>query len=88
MIAFAIMKKFSYIRITSLAPFECGLQPKANARMPFSLQFFLISLVFLIFDMELILIYPALDSTSIRPIISSTILLILIFLLTARFYIE
>nr|AAF31675.1 NADH dehydrogenase subunit 3 [Galathealinum brachiosum] len=38
--------------------YECGFDPKAFSRIPFSLQFFLISILFLIFDVEIILISP------------------------------
>ena len=41
-----------------LSPFECGFSPKLNSRINFSLQFFLITLIFLVFDVELILIFP------------------------------
>jgi len=41
-----------------LRPFECGFAPQINSRTPFSIQFFIISLIFLIFDIEIILIFP------------------------------
>lgn len=42
------------------SPFECGFEPVLRGRGRFTMQFFRVSLVFLIFDAELILLFPLL----------------------------
>nr|USF17748.1 NADH dehydrogenase subunit 3 [Junonia orithya] len=57
MISFIISKK-SFLDREKCSPFECGFDPKCLARIPFSLHFFLITMIFLIFDVEIALIFP------------------------------
>lgn len=38
--------------------YECGMEPTGDARAPFSVKFYLVAMVFILFDVEAIFLYP------------------------------
>ena len=41
-----------------LETFECGIDVQGNARTPFSIKYFLVAILFVLFDVEVIFMYP------------------------------
>ena len=41
-----------------LETFECGIESQGNARVPFSIKYFLVAILFVLFDVEVIFMYP------------------------------
>ena len=40
------------------APYECGFEPFKNARVQFDVRFYLLAVLFIIFDLEMVFLFP------------------------------
>nr|YP_009651558.1 NADH dehydrogenase subunit 3 [Amphiura digitula]QDA81582.1 NADH dehydrogenase subunit 3 [Amphiura digitula]QHT54240.1 NADH dehydrogenase subunit 3 [Amphiura digitula] len=75
--------------VEKMAPYECGFDPINSARLPFSFRFFLVAILFLIFDLEiaLLLVLPF-SFCIVSPLTSSYILTIFLIILSFGLYYE
>nr|YP_272040.2 NADH dehydrogenase subunit 3 [Placopecten magellanicus] len=42
------------------SPYECGFDPFSSARSPFSVRFFMVAILFLVFEVESLMFFPLL----------------------------
>nr|YP_001023784.1 NADH dehydrogenase subunit 3 [Tigriopus californicus]ABI33099.1 NADH dehydrogenase subunit 3 [Tigriopus californicus] len=63
-LGYSVSKKSGWVSVEKSSPFECGFIPSSSARVSFSLHFFLVALIFIVFDVELLLLYPYVVSFS------------------------
>jgi NADH-quinone oxidoreductase subunit A len=78
-------KRKSKIKLES---FECGIESQGNARMPFSIKYFLVAILFVLFDVEVIFMYPwAVNFKELGMLGFMEMLLFISFLLVGFYYI-
>jgi NADH-quinone oxidoreductase subunit A len=86
LISYFLITREAYIEKNSA--YECGFQPFEDARVPFDIHFYLVGLLFMIFDLELLFLIPWATNVYFMSDFSFNIILIFFFILTLGFIYE
>jgi NADH-quinone oxidoreductase subunit A len=74
---------------TKLDAFECGIESKGNARIPFNIKYFLVAILFVLFDVEVIFMYPwAVNFKDLKMTGFIEMLVFIVLLMVGFFYIK
>ena len=71
-----------------LSPYECGFEAFENARMKFDVRYYLVAILFIIFDLEIAFLFPWAISLGKIGLIGFYSMMIFLFILTVGFIYE
>ena len=71
-----------------LSPYECGFEPFEDARIQFDVRFYLVAILFIIFDLEVAFLFPWAVALSDIGLFGFISMMIFLFLLTIGFIYE
>lgn len=70
------------------SPYECGFEPFSDARVEFDVRFYLVAILFIIFDLEVIFLFPWAISLSKIGALGFWSMMIFLFILVVGFIYE
>ena len=71
-----------------ISPYECGYNPFEDSRVKFDVKFYLISILFIIFDLEVIYLFPWAVTLGVTKYSGFISMIVFLFLLTIGFIYE
>jgi len=71
-----------------VSPYECGFDPLQDARSRFDIRFYLVTILFIIFDLEIVYLFPWAVSLSQIDVGGFFVMIIFLFFLTIGFIYE
>jgi len=79
---------YSKKEIEKSSSYECGFHPFEDTRQEFNVRFYLVSILFIIFDLEIVFLFPWILSLKFLNIYSFFLIIFFLFILTVGFIYE
>ena len=74
--------------VEKLSAYECGFDPMSDARTKFDVRFYLVGILFIIFDLEVSFLFPWAVSLGYQPMLGILSMVVFLLLLTIGFVYE
>lgn len=74
--------------IEKISAYECGFQPFDDSRQRFNIEFYLIGILFVIFDLEIVFLFPWIISLKFLSLNSFFLIIFFLIILTVGFIYE
>ncbi len=58
MVTAVVFHRPAQIQPAKMSPYECGMEPVGDARQRFTVKFYLVAMLFILFDVEAVFLYP------------------------------
>lgn len=71
-----------------LSSYECGFDPFEDTRISFNVHYYLVAILFIIFDVEIILLFPIVVGFSLHSLYSFSFIYFFLLILTFGFLLE
>jgi NADH-quinone oxidoreductase subunit A len=71
-----------------LSAYECGFNPFSDSRSEFDIKFYIVAILFLIFDLEISFLFPFSVCLDVISLTGLYVMLVFLFILTIGFYYE
>ena len=75
LLSFSLLNLCGSVTPESLSPYECGFEPLSSSHVPFCMKFFLLAILFIVFDVEVSFLFPTLPSSTL--VLSLVLILLL-----------
>jgi len=74
--------------LEKISPYECGFEPFSDTRSIFEVRYYLVAILFIIFDLEVVFLFPFAVTLAYLDLFGFMTMMVFLFILTVGFVYE